>query len=167
MFNQISGVDVPTSGEMLFLGKPVAGHDSREIARMGMSRSFQHVKLLPTMSVLENVAIGAHLRSSKGVLSSAWRLDRTEEARILKEAARQIERVGLAEHMFEEAGNLALATQTVAAGHSAPDGVPTGEVFVPEAGLGTAGTIGLGLALAAAAAGAVVISRRTRSDSAS
>lgn len=65
-----------------------------------------------------------------------------------------------------EAGNLALATQTVAASHSAPDGVPTGEVFVPEGGLGTAGTIGLGLALAAAAAGAVVISRRTRSDSA-
>ena len=73
---------------MLFRGKPVAGHDSREIARMGMSRTFQHVKLLPTMSVLENVAIGAHLQGDKGVLSSAWRLDRAEEARILKEAAR-------------------------------------------------------------------------------
>ena len=113
MFNQISGVDTPTSGEVRFLGKPVAGHDSREIARMGMSRTFQHVKLLPTMSVLENVAIGAHLRSTKGVLSSAWRLDRAEEARILKEAARQIERVGLAEHMFEEAGNLALGQQRI------------------------------------------------------
>ena len=113
MFNQISGVDTPTSGEVLFLGKPVAGHDSREIARMGMSRTFQHVKLLPTMSVLENVAIGAHLRSNKGVLSSAWRLDRAEEARILKEAARQIERVGLAEHMYEEAGSLALGQQRI------------------------------------------------------
>ena len=113
MFNQISGVDTPTSGEVLFLGKPVAGHDSREIAHMGMSRTFQHVKLLPTMSVLENVAIGAHLRSDKGVLSSAWRLDRAEEARILKEAARQIERVGLAEHMYEEAGSLALGQQRI------------------------------------------------------
>ena len=113
MFNQISGVDTPTSGEVRFLGKPVAGHDSREIARMGMSRTFQHVKLLPTMSVLENVAIGAHLRSNKGVLSSAWRLDRAEEARILKEAARQIERVGLAEHMYEEAGSLALGQQRI------------------------------------------------------
>ena len=113
MFNQISGVDTPTSGEVRFLGKPVAGHDSREIARMGMSRTFQHVKLLPTMSVLENVAIGAHLRSDKGVLSSAWRLDRAEEARILKEAARQIERVGLAEHMYEEAGSLALGQQRI------------------------------------------------------
>jgi branched-chain amino acid transport system permease protein len=113
MFNQISGVDTPTSGEVLFLGKPVAGHDSREIARMGMSRTFQHVKLLPTMTVLENVAIGAHLRSDKGVLSSAWRLDRTEEARILKEAAAQIERVGLTEHMFDEAGSLALGQQRI------------------------------------------------------
>ena len=113
MFNQISGVDTPTSGAVRFLGKPVAGHDSREIARMGMSRTFQHVKLLPTMSVLENVAIGAHLRSDKGVLSSAWRLDRAEEARILKEAARQIERVGLAEYMYEEAGSLALGQQRI------------------------------------------------------
>jgi branched-chain amino acid transport system permease protein len=113
MFNQISGVDTPTSGEVLFMGKPVAGHDSREIARMGMSRTFQHVKLLPTMSVLENVAIGAHLRSGKGVLSSAWRLDRAEEARILKEAAWQIERVGLTEHMYEEAGSLALGQQRI------------------------------------------------------
>ncbi|CAM5488752.1 ATP-binding cassette domain-containing protein [Thauera mechernichensis] len=113
MFNQISGVDTPTSGEVLFLGKPVAGRDSREIARMGMSRTFQHVKLLPTMSVLENVAIGAHLRSHKGVLSSAWRLDRAEEARILKEAAHQIERVGLKDHMFDEAGSLALGQQRI------------------------------------------------------
>ena len=113
MFNQLSGVDTPTSGEVLFMGKPVAGRDSREIARMGMSRTFQHVKLLPTMSVLENVAIGAHLRSGKGVFSSAWRLDRVEEARLLKEAAYQIERVGLKEHMYDEAGSLALGKQRI------------------------------------------------------
>ncbi|NMF89861.1 ABC transporter permease subunit [Aromatoleum petrolei] len=113
MFNQISGVDTPTSGEVLFLGKPVAGRGSREIARMGMSRTFQHVKLLPTMSVLENVAIGAHMRGDKGVFPAAWRLDRAEEARLLNEAARQIERVGLAEHMFDAAGSLALGQQRI------------------------------------------------------
>ena len=113
MFNQLSGVDTPTSGEVLFLGQPVAGKDSRQIARMGMSRTFQHVKLLPTMSVLENVAIGTHLRGGKGVLSAAWRLDRTEEARLLKEAARQIERVGLGEYMHAEAGSLALGQQRI------------------------------------------------------
>jgi branched-chain amino acid transport system permease protein len=65
------------------------------------------------MTVLENVAIGAHLRSHKGVLASAWRLDRQEEARLLKEAAYQIERVGLAEHLYDEAGSLALGQQRI------------------------------------------------------
>ncbi|WP_159692706.1 branched-chain amino acid ABC transporter ATP-binding protein/permease [Cognatazoarcus halotolerans] len=113
MFNQISGVDTPTSGEVLFRGRSVAGHSSREIAGLGMSRTFQHVRLLPKMTVLENVAIGAHMRGSKSVLPSAWRLDRAEEARLIAEAARQIERVGLAEHMFEEAGSLALGQQRI------------------------------------------------------
>ncbi|MFB1029041.1 MAG: branched-chain amino acid ABC transporter ATP-binding protein/permease [Thauera sp.] len=113
MFNQVSGVDTPTSGEVLFLGESVVGKGSRTIARMGMSRPFQHVRLLATMSVLENVAIGAHMRGTSGVLSAAWRMDRAEEARLLAEAARQIERVGLGEHMFDEAGSLALGQQRI------------------------------------------------------
>ncbi len=113
MFNQLSGVDTPTSGEVLFRGQSVAGHDSREIAALGMSRTFQHVRLLPNMSVLENVAIGAHRRGSKGVLSAAWRLEREEEARLLREAAIQVERVGLGEFMHVEAGSLALGQQRI------------------------------------------------------
>ena len=113
MFNQISGVDTPTSGEIVFAGQVVTGRDSREIARLGMSRSFQHVRLLPKMSVLENVAIGTHLRGSGGVFPSAWRLERKEEERLLAEAARQIRRVGLEAHMHDEAGSLALGQQRI------------------------------------------------------
>ena len=113
MFNQVSGVDTPTSGEVLFRGQDVAGKTARDVARLGMSRTFQHVRLLPEMSVLENVAIGAHMRGSQSVLPAAWRLDRAEEARLLAEAARQIERVGLAEHMFDAAGSLALGQQRI------------------------------------------------------
>ena len=113
MFNQISGVDTPTAGEIVFAGQVVTGRDSREIARLGMSRSFQHVRLLPRMSVLENVAIGTHLRGSGGVFPSAWRLERKEEERLLAEAARQIRRVGLEAHMHEEAGSLALGQQRI------------------------------------------------------
>ncbi|UOD51161.1 branched-chain amino acid ABC transporter ATP-binding protein/permease [Orrella daihaiensis] len=113
MFNQLSGVDTPTSGDVFFRGQSVAGKESREIAGLGMSRTFQHVKLLASMTVLENVAIGAHLRGDKGVISAAWRLDRAQEASLLKEAARQIERVGLGELMFEQAGNLALGQQRI------------------------------------------------------
>jgi branched-chain amino acid transport system permease protein len=113
MFNQLSGVDTPTSGEVLFRGRQVAGHSAREIASLGMSRTFQHVRLLPRMTVLENVAIGAHRRGNKGVLSAAWRMDRAEETRLLREAAIQVERVGLGDLMFEEAGNLALGQQRI------------------------------------------------------
>jgi branched-chain amino acid transport system permease protein len=117
MFNLISGVLLPSGGDVRFRGKPIAGHRSREISRLGMSRTFQHVKLLPAMSVLDNVAIGAHRREYPGlltgVLTGAWRLDRWQEARVLAEAARQIERVGLADHMFEAAGALPLGKQRI------------------------------------------------------
>ena len=111
MFNCISGVDSATEGQVLFCGEAVTGLNSRQIARLGMSRTFQHVRLLPTMTVLENVAIGGHLRGSKGVLPAILHLERTEEARLLAEAARQVERVGLKESMFELAGSLALGQQ--------------------------------------------------------
>jgi branched-chain amino acid transport system permease protein len=117
MFNLISGVLLPTSGEIRFRGRPIAGQSSREISRLGMSRTFQHVKLLPAMSVLDNVAIGAHRREYpgllKGVIAGAWRLDRREEGRVLAEAARQIERAGLADHMFDAAGSLPLGKQRI------------------------------------------------------
>jgi branched-chain amino acid transport system permease protein len=113
LFNQISGVDTPTSGSVQFRGHEVAGRGSRHIAGLGMSRSFQHVRLMPRMTVLENVAIGAYLRGQRGVLSSMLRLDRQEEARILAEAARQIERVGLKAQMYEQAGALSLGQQRI------------------------------------------------------
>ncbi|NYZ13822.1 branched-chain amino acid ABC transporter ATP-binding protein/permease [Azospirillum sp. RWY-5-1] len=113
MFNQLSGVDDPTSGEILFRGRSIAGLGPHRVAAMGISRTFQHVRLLPRMSVLENVAIGAHLRGHKGVLPAAWRLDRAEEARLLREAAVQLERVGLHGLMDEEAGSLALGQQRI------------------------------------------------------
>ncbi len=113
MFNCISAVDPATEGEIAFLSASTADAASRDLASRGMSRTFQHVRLLGQMSVLENVAIGAHLRGNKGVVSAALRLDRAEEARLLAEAARQIERVGLAEHMFDAAGSLALGQQRI------------------------------------------------------
>jgi branched-chain amino acid transport system permease protein len=113
MFNQLSGVDVPSSGDVLFMGQRINGVPSRRIARMGMSRTFQHVKLLPTMSALENVAIGAHLRGHGGILASALRLERSEEADLLAEARRQLERVGLGDFIHEEAGSLALGQQRI------------------------------------------------------
>jgi len=113
LFNGVSGTDPASEGEISFLGRRIERLGAREIARLGMSRTFQHVRLLPSMSVLENVALGAHLRGSRGVLAAGLRLDRGEERRLLAEAARQIERVGLGASMFEPAGSLALGQQRI------------------------------------------------------
>ena len=113
MFNCVSAVNPATEGKIAFLGESTVNLVSRDIAARGMSRTFQHVKLLGQMSVLENVAIGAHLRGRQGTLAAALRLDRGEEARLLAEAAQQIERVGLKEQMFEPAGSLALGQQRI------------------------------------------------------
>jgi branched-chain amino acid transport system permease protein len=108
IFNLVTGVLWPTSGEIKFRGERVSGRSSQFVARRGIGRTFQHVNVLPGMSVLENVALGAHLRGSRGTFSSVARLDRAEEARLLNEAARQIERMGLAAHMHRPAGSLSL-----------------------------------------------------------
>ncbi len=115
MFNVISGVLDATSGTVSFRGRDVTQSESRDIAKLGLSRTFQHVRLLPQMSVLDNVAIGAHRRERPGLLigvvAGAWRLDRRGEASLLNESARQLERVGLGEHVNDEAGSLPLGKQ--------------------------------------------------------
>ena len=113
LFDVISGVTDPTAGEVRFRGEAVQGRSQRQIASMGLSRTFQHVRLLPQMTVLENAAIGAHQRGRRGVLSAAWRLDRAEESRLRAEAARQLERVGLGDHLFQAAGSLPLGKQRI------------------------------------------------------
>jgi len=113
MFNLVTGVLPATSGEILFRNEPIDKLQSREIANRGIARTFQHVKLLPTMTVLENVAIGAHLRGHAGVARSIVCATQEEEAALLHEAARQLQRVGLKDCMYEEAGSLALGQQRI------------------------------------------------------
>ncbi|WP_423758851.1 ABC transporter permease subunit [Burkholderia sp. NLJ2] len=112
-FNLVTGVLKPTGGTITFRGERIDGLTSRQIVRRGIGRTFQHVKMLPAMTVLENVAIGAHLRGHTGVWRSVARLNAHEEAKLLAEAARQIRRVGLEQHMYDEAGSLALGQQRI------------------------------------------------------
>ncbi|MFZ3218713.1 MAG: branched-chain amino acid ABC transporter ATP-binding protein/permease [Rhodoferax sp.] len=110
-FNLITGVLGLTTGAVEFCGRKVSGLPSREIARRGVSRTFQHVKMIPELTVLENVALGAQLRGKKGAVSSMLRLDRAEEQSLMREAARQLERIGMGHAMHELAGNLAMGPQ--------------------------------------------------------
>ncbi len=113
MFNLLTGVLPMTAGKVQFAGRDVTGMAQREIARLGMARTFQHVKLRPNMSLLDNVALGAHARTRSGFVAGSLRLDRAEEARILAEAQAQLERIGLGERAHELAGSLPLGTQRV------------------------------------------------------
>ena len=110
-FNLITGVLSKTSGQVQFCGEDVSALASREIARKGMARTFQHVKMIADMTVLENVAMGAYTRGRSGVLSSMLRTNQAEEQRLMKEAQRQLERIGMGEYLHEQAGNLAMGPQ--------------------------------------------------------
>ncbi len=110
-FNLVTGVLPATRGQVTLLGKRIDSLSSRRIARLGVARTFQHVKMIPGMTVLDNVALGAHLRGRHGVPAAMLRLDRAEERRLMKEAERQLQRIGIGELMHEQAGNLALGQQ--------------------------------------------------------
>src|SRR3982074_2728962 len=112
-FNLITGVLTSSGGTISFFGRKIDNAPPQEVAKLGISRTFQHVKLVPDMSVRENVAIGAHLRGQAGAISSMLRLDRADEAKLLAEAARQIERVGLSDQIGQLAGSLSLGQQRI------------------------------------------------------
>ena len=112
-FNLITGVLQSSGGSVAFQGRDIGPERPQQIAARGIARTFQHVKLVPDMTVLENVAIGAHLRGRAGPVASMLRLDRADEAKLLAEAARQIARVGLAEQTHRLAGSLSLGQQRI------------------------------------------------------
>ena len=113
LFNLVTGVLPPSEGHVLLQGTRIETRTPRAIAALGVARTFQHVRLRPTMTCLENVAIGAWLRGRSGVLAGALALSRREDAQSLFEAQRQLDRVGLGAQADAPAGSLALGSQRV------------------------------------------------------
>ncbi len=113
VFDLMTGVLAADDGEIHFRGERIDNCIGREIARRGIARTYQHVRILPAMSVLENAAIGAYLRGRKGIWSASLRLDRAEEARLQQEAAERVEWVGLGPRLHDAAGTLPLGSQRV------------------------------------------------------
>ena len=113
-FDLLTGAARPTAGRVRILGQDLRHATPQRMARLGLARSFQHVKLVPGMSVIENVAIGAHLRGRAGAVSALCRLDRAEERALFAEAAAQLARVGLSVESWRPADSLALGQQRVA-----------------------------------------------------
>lgn len=113
VFNLTTGLQPATAGSIRFRGERIERLGSREIAALGIARTFQHPNLLTDLSALENVAIGAHLRGQGGLIAASLRLERAEEARLRDEAARHLERVGLGAHLHDPAGSLPLGSQRI------------------------------------------------------
>ena len=93
-FNLLTGVARPTAGEVRILGSDMRQATPQRVAGLGVARSFQHVKLVPGMPVIENVVLGAHLRGRRGAMAALLRLDRGEEAGLFAEGMRQLARGG-------------------------------------------------------------------------
>src|SRR5256714_542861 len=72
-FNMLTGVSTPTSGEILFNGHDVAGLPPHAVTHMGVGRTFQNIRLFPTMTSLENVLVGMHSRIKGGIIRSVLR----------------------------------------------------------------------------------------------
>lgn len=112
-FNLLTGVYAPTSGAITFDGQSIAGRKPYQIAACGLSRTFQNIRLFPTLSVLDNVRTASHLHYKPSLWSAVWRgKSFTEAERTGTEQARDLlERMGLGRLANEQARNLAYGEQ--------------------------------------------------------
>ena len=111
LLNLITGTAKPNAGRILFLDDDLTKLAPRHIAAKGVVRTFQHVKLRPNMTLLDNVLLGTYSRTRAGFFVGAVRLDRNEEDSAKLEALEQLKRIGLGEKAGEPAGNLPLGQQ--------------------------------------------------------
>lgn len=116
-FNCITGIYKPTEGDIYFNGKNgrvlLNGLKPDKIAALGMSRTFQNIRLFSGMSVLENVMLGRHTRTKAGILGAILRDGKTraEEQETVDKSYALLEKVGLAEFWNEKASNLPYGAQ--------------------------------------------------------
>ena len=113
LVNMISGVVAPSGGTFEVLGTTPGRTPVHRVAQAGVSRTFQHSKLFPRLSALENVLVGAHVVSRPTFLRRLLWLPgaRRDEALVAAHAARCLERVGLADRSGEDAASLSYGDQ--------------------------------------------------------
>lgn len=108
LFNIITGIYSQTAGKVILSGTEISGLPTERLAPLGMVRTFQNIELFGQMSVLENVMVGLHSKSSSGLLACAFKMPWavSEERKIRAEAMKWLEFTGIADLADEEAGNL-------------------------------------------------------------
>jgi branched-chain amino acid transport system ATP-binding protein len=113
VFNMISGLYVPTSGEIYFEGQNIVGMEPFEITQLGIGRTFQNIRLFPNLTVLDNVRIAYHPHAGYGLLDALRRNGRfAVRERELTERARDFLAIfGLERYQDELAKNLPYGEQ--------------------------------------------------------
>ena len=113
IFNLMTGVYVPTTGEILFNGSSIVGLKPYEITKRGIARTFQNIRLFSELSVLDNVKIAYHCHVKYGLLESVLRVGRYfgEEKEIEQESLNLLKIFKLDEHAHEVAKNLPYGAQ--------------------------------------------------------
>ncbi len=73
IFNCVTGILAPTSGEVLYRGQSLIGLRAHQVTAKGLARTFQNVRLFGEMTVLENVMVGGHSRMRAGIAGAVFR----------------------------------------------------------------------------------------------
>jgi branched-chain amino acid transport system ATP-binding protein len=113
-FNMLTGLYRPSEGAISYGGREITRARPDRITAMGIARTFQNIRLFPTMSALENVMVGQHSRMRAGLFGSILRPPgvRAEERRVREAAREQLAYSGLGEQLFEQtAANLSYGDQ--------------------------------------------------------
>jgi branched-chain amino acid transport system ATP-binding protein len=112
-FNLITGVLKPSAGTIRVRGRDMTGSRPSVLARAGLARTFQNIRLFNDLSVLENVMCGGHMRDGASLVATLAQLPRfwRSERRIAALATGIVERIGLAEHLHRRAGDLSYGDQ--------------------------------------------------------
>lgn len=113
MFNLITGMTPPTHGELFYEGRNITNKRPHEIAKLGIARTFQNIRLFGTLTALENVMIARHLHTRSGVIEGVLGLPPApQEERAVRERAMELlELVGLAEAADQQARNFSYGDQ--------------------------------------------------------
>jgi branched-chain amino acid transport system ATP-binding protein len=112
-FNLVTGLLVPTSGEILLEGTSIVGRKPYQVTRAGIARTFQNIRLFKAMTALENVMVGHDARNRAGVLEAVLRTRRSrrEESETGRAALRLLGAMGIAALANQVAGNLSYGDQ--------------------------------------------------------
>lgn len=113
LFNIITGIYVPTQGEVLYKGKKINRIPPYTLARMGIARTFQNIRLFNRLSVLDNVRVGHYGLGRSGLLACMLGLpgERREEKQTRENAEQLLEMVNLYDKRYEYADNLSYGEQ--------------------------------------------------------